>query len=275
MEELAAIFPEDVVTARPPFRAACLQALTKTENLTFHTDRPVVLGIGPGSSGTRSLFYALAMLNMTGQHFGQSFDGCQMVHNATALEDPHIMSRVEVWLDTPVPQKWTSLMHFAPAARYIFTDTNSSKWWKTRTTFRRGHCLKIDTNGSKPDCLVPLSFVPPKAFTFLGLNHVTRAQSNAAFDALRKFVRCRIPPDRLMWLDFGSKERGASEWWDELSRFVGREGPPSAVGGAFPRAGNSAPCVVGRARCDEILKQLCSRQERSRGEGGGAVSLYS
>ena len=145
---------------------------THTHTHTPHTYTPLLTS----TVHLRSLWYALSMLNVTGQHFGNSFDGCRMHHNKSELYNPHIMSRHEAWLDHPVPGLWPVLMKIAPAARFIFTDVNSSKWWVTRTTFRGGWCAKI----ARPDCLVPLAFDPE--------------DHKYVWGGGREGVRCQTPP---------------------------------------------------------------------------------
>ena len=69
----------------------------------------------------------------------------------------------------------------------------------TRLTFRGGWCA----NSKGPDCHVPLAFNADDALWHDTAVAIASAnQTAAAAAALKAFVRCTIPADRLLWLNW-------------------------------------------------------------------------
>ena len=285
-------------------RALCGQELLGAEgrgqdSITVQTHQRKIFGIGPGSSGTRSLFYALAMLNVTGLHFGSHFSGCSFNHDIrpdAAARDPNMILRredVDFWGDTPVPSMWPQLLHRAPNYRVIMTDLDSDRWLMNRRSFRKGFCFCgrplsstscTDTefnrrSGRFSHCTVPMAFTPPpesdsrdsrgsrqsrqpqsgNGWMFLLVHHATREETAGAFKALREFVRCRVPPDRRLWLDFSSGPQ-QRDFWPRLTSFVGHDLPgsvSSAIGESFPHS-NDKSCTIGSADCNDVTGRLFS-----------------
>lgn len=183
-------------------------------------DKPMVLGIGPGSSGTRSTFMAFALLRLSGQHYRVRFDSqsCRWLQRGwnDAVDDDNVM----YWGDTPVSYDWPTLWSRLPNARFLMTDSDADKWRAKRLSFRRGYC---HTNKFKPDCLVPLAFSPPKTLqTLFDLNRSSANATRGAWDAFRNFARCAIPKDRLLWMRLADA-KNPGELWSSLLAFLGMD----------------------------------------------------
>jgi hypothetical protein len=77
------------------------EKLIPQDNQTCEFDSPSIVGVGPGSSGTRSLNMMLGMLNITTQHYGQFTFNCSSRIckgcYSTYLHDNILIAR----LDTP------------------------------------------------------------------------------------------------------------------------------------------------------------------------------
>jgi len=121
----------------------------------------LTLNIGPGSSGTRSLFLAMVQLNITSYHLGFSGLNCtiHLRHKVVNLHskfnrDAAIMETDEqnaFWGDNPVPVYWWSLFHQYPHnTRFIMTDMQDDNWLIKR---KKPHKAKLNWEST-----VPLAF---------------------------------------------------------------------------------------------------------------------
>jgi hypothetical protein len=88
------------------------------------------------------------------------------------------------------------------------------------------------------------------------------AQTAAAFEAYRSFVRCAIPAERLLVVDWtAERERPPPALWDSLARFVQVQQPevsqPEVSGPARARPPPHAPrWPAGVVRCWRVLANL-------------------
>jgi len=108
--------------------------------LSSHTPPPptkqrprLVLGVGPGSTGTRSLFVALTFLNIASVHFNVKFANCRIVRESRptmelsrfvdkvskTLDDDDHGSKWLFWTDTPVWWAWPSLLARFPDTKFV------------------------------------------------------------------------------------------------------------------------------------------------------------
>ena len=101
----------------------------------------LILNIGPGSSGTRSLYLAATQLNITSFHLGASSINCTSyshhrdvsfgpLFNIHSMKIMRSGDEFAFWGDIPVPNNWWSLMHgpFADRILYVMTDMDDNKW---------------------------------------------------------------------------------------------------------------------------------------------------
>lgn len=234
-----------------------------------HSSKEIIFGIGPGSSGTRSTFMAMMLLNISGQHFKQHWvaEDCEQ-KNRPFNEVPDAIDdeSTRYWGDSPVPFSWPLLWRRAPNAKFLMTDVDPDRWRAKRLSFRHGYCGR--SNGQ--DCYVPLAFVPSgKIKDVFGLATAPANASRTAFEAYRTFVRCAIPAERLLWLNISAAEG----LWPALLDFAGlpRDTTLTSLAGSketvrldnasttFPHWGE-AGCTMqggecGDWRCDGLAKK--------------------
>ena len=236
---------------------AALAGLTRNE---------LLVGVGPGTSGTRSLFVALAMLGVGDSHYKLRYypQNCAIT-TASPTDDVFLMvgeaedkPKLRFWGDSPVSWQWPALRRRIPNAKFIMTDANATTWVRKRAA---EHCAGRDhAEANGVDCLVPLPF-EPDAWLFPGF-HVKGAKAGlaeAAFAAYRSFVRCTVDPSRLLWIDFAQPFETAKLWTD-LITFLdidasaqipaapdGRLQPPHAT--PFPHFGHDSGCQWGGDQC--------------------------
>lgn len=229
--------------------------------------KELVLGIGPGSSGTRSTFMAMALLDFAAQHYKVRYvpRGCAWRQRVpTKRPDPIDDRDTMYWGDTPVFYAWPNLWRRLPNARFLMTDVDADRWRDKRLSFRRGYCAK---SGVRADCLVPLAFAPDRRLmkTF-DLNSTSRDACRGAWAALRGFARCAIPPERLLWMNLAEAAH-PGDLWAQLLDFLGLDDsaelrdPRSKNGSAVVLARNATPfphwgehnCDMGGVNCKEWL----------------------
>ena len=117
----------------------------------YSPTKKLILNIGPGSSGTRSIFLAASQLNITAYHWKQSSANCTVYlahrnlssYSLGSLFDIHSMNimksegDIAFWGDTPVPNDWWSLLHgpFRDRIYYVMTDMDDNRWVRTIVDF--------------------------------------------------------------------------------------------------------------------------------------------
>ncbi|KAJ8613399.1 hypothetical protein CTAYLR_002243 [Chrysophaeum taylorii] len=210
------------------------------------SSKPAIIGIGPGSSGTRSLFVALAFLDVPGLHFKKTYDNCSFGRfgAATPTVDAFVKSKFKFWADTPVPTQWTQLLFRLPNAKFVLTSLyDASAWRRKRLTFRGGYCKT-----PKPDCQVPLALdIPGRSYPVAQASEV---QVIALLDAYRAFARCAIPESRLLLISFPPPR--LTNLWADLLGFLGKTDDRGLRDSPFPHWGD-ASCLWGDAPCSRGL----------------------
>ena len=109
----------------------------------------LIINIGPGSSGTRSLYLAATQLNITSFHLGASSINCSSYsHHQQVSFGPLFnirtmkilsSSHTAFWGDIPAPNYWWNILHrFSEGILYIMTDIDDNRW----LTSRRAMCSK-------------------------------------------------------------------------------------------------------------------------------------
>ena len=186
--------------------------------------------------------------------------------------------------DNPVDTDWLRIWARAKNARFLFTDADADAWREKRLVMRHGYCAagsrvtstttSLRTTALRRHnaaCNVPLAFTPGwKLQDAFALNTASPASVHAAWAALRSFVTCAVPSDRLLWMNLASN---ASAAWPSLLRFLDK--PPDArlrdrPGGGVPLSRASFPhwgesnCTIEGTACSAWL---CAKPPDS--EGGG------
>jgi hypothetical protein len=207
------------------------------------TATKLILNIGPGSSGTRSLFLAMVQLNLTSYHLGFSGANCTIYNRHEFVNlgkyftrNPSIMEREDVktafWGDNPVPAYWWKFYHQYKISNtlMIMTDMNDDSWLKKR---RKPHKAKVNWEST-----VPLAFHPDelafsdakeedhrllhdlKAELLNSSNvwHVTNDTNRAAFQAYRELIKCSIPHNKLLWMKMSEGE--PDQFWNSIVDFI-------------------------------------------------------
>ena len=152
--------------------------------------------------------------------------------------------------DWPAPVSLSSYWSLAPSARFIMLDFDSARWRATRLTFRGGWCA---THPDLPECRVPLAFDADEAWRDAAVAVATANQTAAAAAALEAFVRCTIPADRLLWLNWQMAPRTL---WARLSEFARVPLPPTLDTTYFPRSrtvNEQKGCTFNRGSCKDAL----------------------
>lgn len=200
------------------------------------SNRQILLNAGSGGTATRSLFAALTMFNMTGYHywspwaktvrniFGLSDIGCPESHHSTtfhswqterrescynALRNMDVTTgvpdEIDFMLDTPVPHAFFDLFLAFPEAKWMLTTRPVQQWLAA----------------PNKSWLAPV-VEPCGLFTSdFDDNELGRLE-----DLKNDFVRCTVPPDRLLEFDvFSDPPTRLQRLMAEISVFVGRPIP--------------------------------------------------
>jgi len=207
--------------------------LTHPLSVPRTSHRPLVFGVGEGTTGTWGLFVALKMLgwkknvwhyelkskwrrdsmcNLDTKRRTPLKLGCQ----AGLAEAEHLRRQRNVdltdnlpdeiysILDTPVPNLFVSLFLAFPQARYILTTREAGAWAKSRLAYHKwAPCPMQEPVGCYVD-----------QFDEETLGKMVKLQDN--------LVRCTVPKDRLFEMDVVKvpKEESWQLWWP-LQRFLG------------------------------------------------------
>lgn len=240
-----------------------------------NTGPTLILNIGPGSSGTRSLYLAATQLNITSFHLGSSSINCtSFCHhplvsfgpefNINTLKILNSHNEFAFWGDIPVPNYWWNILNRQISSQilYIMTDMDDNKWLKNR----REMCKM---KAASWEWTVPLAFHPNDVeFSEPMMNEshkqyirnafveaanvwkVDEATNSASFDAFRQFARCAIPAKKLLWLRIGNYS--SEIFWSTLVNFIGinitKKSYESLVSGGVPYLGSKG-CFIGQYNC--------------------------
>jgi len=246
--------------------------ITSSQNQRAKKNK-LIINIGPGTSGTRSLYIAATQLNFTAFHSGSSSCNCTSYNRNDVINfDPlfnistmEIMNKASsnyiLWGDVPAPNHWWRILHqFHSESIFIMTDVNDEAWFRTR---RKKNSMKPVTY----EWTVPIAFHPRDLhFTdrkltwqqqasiietmLLKLNiwHVSEDTNRLYFEAYRRFARCAIPFKKLLWLRMS--EEKSPTFWKKLVDFVGvdvsNDKMDMLIDGGVPYWG-SIGCYIGKS----------------------------
>lgn len=229
-----------------------IDALSKSYTNPIHNPEAttkLVMNIGPGTSGTRSLYIAATQLNITSFHSGASSSNCTAYLNHQAVNfEPlfdvktmKIMDMAHVkyawWGDIPAPYFWWNILHrFRDRTIFIMSDFDDDSWLESRRN-------KDLPEGLTKPCIhyywtVPVAFHPEglhfkdhrlslaqkrnitdTLLSKLNIWLVDSGTNRRYFDAYRRFVRCAIPPEKLLWLRVTDEK--SPLFWKKLTTFIG------------------------------------------------------
>eukprot|EP01036_Dinobryon_divergens_P022671 gene22671-30952_t len=196
------------------------------------TSVQLVLNVGPGSSGTRSLFLAMIQLNYTAYHLGFSGMNCHLYYRHRVIgkyfsKDPSIFSTEyhrAFWGDNPVPIYWWKLYHEYPAnTLFIMTDMLDDLWLSKR---RKPNKMRIDWESTLPVAFAvdELNYPPDSVVNrsaLISAMNVWRASNRTnqiVFQAYRDLLRCTLTREQLLWLHMASPS--PTEFWSSLTKFL-------------------------------------------------------
>jgi len=104
-----------------------------------------------------------------------------------------------------------------------------------------------------PECRVPLAFDADDAWRDAAVAVASVNQTAAAAGAFTAFIRCAIPADRLLWLNW---QMPPPALWARLSEFARVPLPPTIYTSEFPRSrtvNDRKSCTFGRGSCEDAL----------------------
>jgi hypothetical protein len=223
-----------------PMRQMMLKWMSRPPPQVKSSQRPIVFGVGAGTTGTHSLASALRMLNLTGWHYNDdnidnwaertwTVELLKMLYgndNTTSEEACHaglqdfdytaLPEDVEFVTDDPVDQVFLHLFAAFPNARFVLTTRPALEW----VAKRRKH--SGNTPGPIQDACRNATLDDFPEDEDLGL----------VLQLHQDLVRCVVPGERLLEFDlFGDDAERQDHLMQELAAFLGR---PVAADVAFP-----------------------------------------
>ena len=203
------------------------------EKKSNFTSVQLVLNVGPGSSGTRSLFLAMVQLNYTSYHLGFSGMNCNIHYRHKVIgtyffKSPSIFSteyNKAFWGDNPVPIYWWKLYHEYPAnTLFIMTDMENDLWLSKR---RKPNKKRIDWESTLPvafsidELNYPLNSATNRTALMTAMNvwHANNRTNQIVFQAYRDLLRCTLTREQLLWLHMASPT-SPTDYWTSLTRFL-------------------------------------------------------
>lgn len=156
--------------------------------------------------------------------------------------------------------RWWAMLNYYPSdqLRFIMTDVNTSSWLRIRL---RHHCPSPANINEACYLPAPLPFFPPSNnsmskqladATMMRTMHESSVIT--AMEAYRNFVKCTVPSDKLLWLDF-SKLNDSSMFWNKLISFldikVSKEKIDQFVSAGIPYYGRRG-CLLGTRPCSYV-----------------------
>jgi hypothetical protein len=170
------------------------------------TDRPMVFGVGSGTTGTWGLTQALHTISQPGQKVSHWLnsppENCKWIASLLRIFDAcpddcrdqlrrfdftAIADSVIAILDTPVFEVFLDLFLSFPKATWILTTRPSGDWAKRRKERHLNSLFPIQE---------PCGLAIDK--------NTTQKELAAMFDLTNDFIRCMVPSERLMELDMFS-----------------------------------------------------------------------
>lgn len=223
-----------------------------------NTTKRLILNAGPGTTATRSLHLAMAMLNITSRHF-YAFNNTLGPKNLTVHDidsdmkafEKDTSERLIYWSDTPVSERWWHLMKYYPNTRVMVTDVKDDTAWFNKRI--KEHCNVSDVYGVWSTCTVPIpvdfylySPLSTELFYRVHLMKTNATLNHLAFEAYRELIKCAVPPNQLKWIFIA--DYTPEVFWRELVSFVGvnvsRSQLNDLIAGGVPRCGSTG-CTVG------------------------------
>jgi hypothetical protein len=237
----------------------------------------LVLDVGPGSSGTRTLFLAAAQLNITAYHCNQNSLNCVVTQrpgtDLVSLFHPSTMKifdspeySLSLWGDNPVSNIWWELFHRfpPPCTELVMTDMDSGRWLAVRRKMIKASMARPDF---KPHWLwtSPLPFHPDQLpaplrvreelLNLTSIARVSEADNHRVFEAFRALLKCAAPNQALHWLVVGNDS--ANNFWANLTRIFklspSREKMEALVSTGIPYFGSKG-CFIGGVKCNNTVK---------------------
>lgn len=246
--------------------------------------RPFVVGVGPGTTATRSFALSANLLGLTILHFTLTLVGKgrqlpKPIHRVNVSQQlPRRLMKgerdLEIWndvkntsfveifedyhgvFDSPWGSYALDVLRSFPNAKFIMTHRDPEEWYDSRTRF----CIN-----KTPTCAVPFLLRPLQLHMtddHNGENTVlTREQAVKGFVATEKALKCMVGPDRFLKVDAWNppKERG---WLPKIASFLNVTLPPPESRCAVPGSKTSHLLTCERdANCSHCVKWLQAHPE--------------
>lgn len=207
--------------------------------------RPLILGVGPGTTATRSFGLAIQLLRRSVLHYkvlrdrysnevrdwganNQYFHVDQLADAAVhshkdwveAVDDVDFASMfqdVDAVFDFPFYFYALDILRAFPNAKIVMTHRDPRTWYRRRQEF-----CKPQTNTDPRICASPFILRPWNISLFD--EQVTRDNAIESFLATEEVLKCLVGPDRYLQVDaWNPPEDG---WLPYIARFIGAPVPP-------------------------------------------------
>jgi hypothetical protein len=241
--------------------------------------RPLILGVGPGTTATRSFALAVSLMGKEVLHYAvrqtgrgetqggwketlEEFHVEDMVRGmefrddwdrlADELDYLRLYERVDAVFDWPVPCYAVEILRAYPSALILMMHRDPAVWYAKRRAFCKGqHKPKM--------CDVPFLLRPMGITLF----NMTEEQAVGSFEATEDVLQCIVPPERFLMVDaWNQPEEG---WMPHIAEFIGvSKMPPPWASCTIPRSADHSLSCANDAACDKCRKYMRKHlQERS------------
>ncbi|KAG5177776.1 hypothetical protein JKP88DRAFT_281758 [Tribonema minus] len=231
--------------AKTAQRAVCLEPPPESQV----SQKPLIIGAGPGTTATRSVSKAVNLLGLRVVHYGAGFErdgtpyppgvsnACSnwdknlalfgvndmydmLLLNATTVTACHdafdafnlrLYDDLDAVFDSPVHHVTYRLLQLYPNAKLIFTHRDPDVWVEKRVAHQM----------AMPAVQQPCGMI---------LEHLTNEQNVAAYNANLELLECIMPAERMLMVNVWAQP--GREIFESLADFLQRPVPPEEC--AFP-----------------------------------------
>eukprot|EP00977_Amphora_coffeiformis_P027412 scaffold34609_cov146-Amphora_coffeaeformis.AAC.19 len=230
---------EAVLCPPPPVVASSSSSSSTTTTTTTMSDRPLILGAGPGTSATRSFALAVGLLGKSVLHYNrarmpferngpwkqqmeQRVRGVVNVLIRGLREKPawqsaanqadfiSLFDSIDAVFDAPFSFYTLDILRVFPKARLIMTHRDPEVWYERRNAF----CHENIRGKCSPFLLRPLGIDIQES--------LTKEQVVGGFEATEHVLECVVGPDRFLRVDAWSPPPPPDDgdWLATLARFL-------------------------------------------------------
>lgn len=201
------------------------------------SDKPLIFGVGPGTTATRSVALAVSLLRKNTLHWGvvraangkyhwdwddgknllDRFGANQLVlgmKNLSTWESiPSTMNFAQIFepldavFDYPFPMYALDVLRYFPQAKVIMTHRDPFQWYDQRMKF---------CTGKHPLCSVPFLLRPLKLS--MNMREWTKDKAAVTFAATETAIQCFVGRERFLRVDVWNPPAGG--WMPILAEFL-------------------------------------------------------